>query len=311
MNKTPRSLRAVLFGQSLLSMRRVNRKKRFDIVSNRRFDVVRKGMSHSHWHDPYHLLLMLDWPQFFGLTAISYIATNALFALLYLAGGDCIKNARPGSFLDAFSFSVQTMATIGYGAMYPQTDYANLLVSIEALVGLLGVAMATGLMFARFSRPTARVLFSRVAVITPHNGLPTLMLRVANERRNQILEAQIGLSLLRDEVTMEGLSIRRFYDLKLLRSQTRTFALSWIVMHVIDEDSPLYGATPESLEKVQTDIVVTLTGIDETVSQTVHARHYYITDEILWNMRFVDIFSKKPDGRRVLDFNRFHDVTPL
>lgn len=292
-------------------MRRVNRKKRFDIVSNRRFDVVRKGMSHSYWSDPYHLLLMLDWPQFFGLTAIFYITTNALFALLYLAGGDCIKSARPGSFLDAFFFSIQTMATIGYGAMYPQTDYANLLVAIESLVGLLGVAMATGLMFARFSRPTARVLFSRVAVITPHNGLPTLMLRVANERRNQILEAQIGLSLLRDEVTTEGLSIRRFYDLKLLRSQTRTFALSWIVMHVIDEDSPLYGATPESLEEVQTDIVVTLTGIDETVSQTVHARHYYITDEILWNMRFVDIFSKKPDGRRVLDFNRFHDVMPL
>ncbi|MBD2016899.1 ion transporter [Microcoleus sp. FACHB-53] len=302
MDKTPRSP---------LPMRRVNRNKRFDIVSNRRFDVKRIGVSHSRWHDPYHLLLRIDWPQFFLLTAIFYIVTNALFALLYLAGGDCIKNARPGSFLDAFFFSVQTMATIGYGAMYPQTDYANLLVSIEALVGLLGVAMATGLMFARFSRPTARVLFSRVAVITPHNGLPTLMLRVANERRNQILEAQIGLSLLRDEVTMEGLSIRRFYDLKLLRSQTRTFALSWIVMHVIDEDSPLYGATPESLEEVQTDIVVTLTGIDETVSQTVHARHYYITDEILWNMRFVDIFSKKPDGRRVLDFNRFHDVTPL
>jgi inward rectifier potassium channel len=311
MNKTPRSLRAVLFGQSLLPTHRVNRKKRFDIVSNRRFDVKRIGVSHSHWSDPYHLLLKIDWPQFFLLTAISYIVTNALFALLYLAGGDCIKGARPGSFLDAFFFSVQTMATIGYGALYPQTDYANLLVSLESLVGLLGVAMATGLMFARFSRPTARVLFSRVAVITPHNGLPTLMLRVANERRNQILEAQIGLSLLRDEVTTEGLSIRRFYDLKLLRSQTRIFALSWMVMHVIDEDSPLYGATPESLEEVQTDIVVTLTGIDETVSQTVHARHYYITDEILWNMRFVDIFSKKPDGRRVLDLNRFHDVTPL
>ena len=302
MDKTPRSP---------LPTRRVNRNKRFDIVSNRRFDVKRIGVSHSHWHDPYHLLLTLDWPQFFLLTAICYIVTNALFALLYLAGGDCIKNARPGSFLDAFFFSVQTMATIGYGAMYPSTDYANLLVTLEALIGLLGVAMATGLMFARFSRPTARVLFSRVAVITPHNGLPTLMLRVANERRNQILEAQIGLSLLRDEVTTEGLFIRRFYDLKLLRSQTRTFALSWVVMHVIDENSPLYGATPESLEEVQTDIVVTLTGIDETVSQTVHARHYYITDEILWNMRFVDIFSKKPDGRRVLDFNRFHDVTPL
>ncbi len=302
MDKTPRSP---------LPTRRVNRNKRFDIVSNRRFDVKRIGVSHSHWHDPYHLLLTLDWPQFFLLTAICYIVTNALFALLYLAGGDCIKNARPGSFLDAFFFSVQTMATIGYGAMYPSTDYANLLVTLEALIGLLGVAMATGLMFARFSRPTARVLFSRVAVITPHNGLPTLMLRVANERRNQILEAQIGLSLLRDEVTTEGLFIRRFYDLKLLRSQTRTFALSWVVMHVIDENSPLYGATPESLKEVQTDIVVTLMGIDETVSQTVHARHYYMTDEILWNMRFVDIFSKKPDGRRILDFNHFHDVMPL
>lgn len=302
MDKTPRRL---------LPTRRVNRKKRFDIVSNRRFDVVRKGVSHSHWRDPYHIMLTMNWSSFFALTVVSYVLTNTLFALLYLAGGDSIKNARPGSFLDAFFFSVQTMATIGYGAMYPQTDYANLLVSIEALIGLLGVAMVTGLMFARFSRPTARVIFSRVAVIAPHNGMPTLMLRVANERRNQILEAQIGLSLLRDEVTTEGYFMRRFYDLKLVRSQTRIFALSWMVMHVIDENSPLYGQTPESLEEAQTDIIVTLTGIDETVSQTVHARHYYVTDEILWNMHFVDIFTKKSDGRRVLDLHRFHEVTPV
>ena len=289
----------------------VNRKKSFDIVSNRRYDVVRKGLAHSKWRDYYHLLLTLDWPQFLVLTLVSYVATNSLFALLYLAGGDCIKNARPGSFLDAFFFSVQTMATIGYGAMYPSTDYANLLVAIEALVGLLGVAMATGLMFARFSRPTARVLFSRVAVIAPHNGMPALMLRVANERRNQILEAQVGASLLRDEVTAEGHFMRRFYDLKLLRSQTRSFALSWMVIHEIDEDSPLYGVTPESMAQTETDIVVTITGIDETASQTIHARHYYMTEEILWNMRFVDIFTKKSDGRRMLDFNRFHDVTPV
>ncbi len=291
--------------------RMVNKKKSYDIVSNRRYDVVRKGIAQTKWRDHYHLLLTLDWPQFFALTVASYVATNALFALLYLAGGDSIKNARPGSFLDAFFFSVQTMATIGYGAMYPSTDYANVLVSIEALIGLLGVAMGTGLMFARFSRPTARVLFSGVAVIAPHNGVPALMLRVANERRNQILEAQIGLSLLRDEVTAEGHFMRRFYDLKLLRSQTRSFALSWMVIHEIDENSPLYGVTPESMAQTETDIVVTITGIDETASQTVHARHYYITEEILWNMRFVDIFTKKPDGRRMLDFTRFHDVTPL
>lgn len=256
-------------------------------------------------------MLTMDWLSFIGVTVASYVAINAVFALLYLAEGDAIKNARPGSFLDAFFFSVQTMATIGYGAMYPQTDYANLLVALEALVGLLGVAMATGLMFARFSSPTARVLFSRVAVIAPHNGLPTLMLRVANERRNQILEAQIGISLLRNEITTEGHFMRRFYDLKLVRHQTRIFALSWMVMHVIDENSPLYGETPESLAEMETDMIVTLTGIDETVSQTVHARHYYITEEILWNMRFVDIFSTKLDGRRVLDLTRFHEVRPV
>ncbi len=308
-NKKSQSMHKML--RTLLPTRLENRKKRFDIVSNRRFDVVRKGITHSKWHDPYHLLLTLDWPKFFGLTVVLYIATNTLFALLYLAGGDCLKNARPGSFPDAFFFSVQTMATIGYGAIYPTTDYANVLVSIEALAGLMGVAMGTGLMFARFSRPTARVLFSRVAVIAPHNGVPTLMFRAANERRNQILEAQVGVSLLRDEVTAEGQLFRRFYDLKLVRSQTRIFALSWTIMHEIDESSPLYGATAESLAEAETDIILTLIGFDETVSQTVHARHYYITEEILFDKRFVDIFSKKKDGRRLLDFNRFHEVTPV
>jgi len=295
----------------LLPTRRVNRKQRFDIVSNRRFDVVRKGIPHSKWRDPYHLLLTLNWSWFIGLTAASYIVANALFALLYLAGGDCIQNARPGYFSDAFFFSVQTMASIGYGAMYPKTDYANVLVTIEALVGLMGLAMGTGLMFARFSRPTARVLFSGVAIIAPLNGVPTLMFRAANERRNQILEAQMGVSLLRNEVTAEGESMRRFYDLKLLRSQTRNFSLTWTVMHQIDESSPLYGETPESLAETETDIVITLTGLDETVSQTVHARHYYMTEEILWNMRFVDILSRKSDGRRMIDYTRFHNVTPF
>jgi inward rectifier potassium channel len=292
-------------------MTRVTRKKRLDIVKTRRFDIIRKGVSHSNWRDPYHLILTINWPGFFGLAIASYVATNTLFALLYLAGEDSIKNARPGSFLDAFFFSVQTMATIGYGAMYPQTDYANILVSIEALVGLMGVAMVTGLMFARFSRPTARVFFSNVAVITPHNGVPTLIFRAANERRNQIVEAQIGVSLLKNEVTIEGESMRRFYDLKLVRNQTRNFSLSWTVMHQIDESSPLFGETAESLAEAETDIVVTLLGLDETVSQTIHARHYYLAEEILWNMRFVDIISNKSDGRRVIDYTRFHDVIPL
>ncbi|HEY9598624.1 MAG TPA: ion channel [Cyanophyceae cyanobacterium] len=296
--------------RNLLPTRKANPKQRFDIVSNRRFEIIRKGISHSHWRDPYHVLLTIDWAKFIGLTVVSYITINTLFALLYLAQENSIKNARPGSFFDAFSFSVQTMATIGYGAMYPQTDYANILVSIEAFVGLIGVALGTGLAFARFSRPTAKVLFSRVAVITPHNGIPTLIFRVANERRNQIIEAQLGVSLLRNEVTTEGEYMRRFYDLQLVRNQTRNFSLTWTVMHPIDEGSPLYGETPESMTESETDITVTLIGFDETVAQTIHARHYYLAEEILWNMRFADIFSTKRDGRRVIDYNRFHDVIP-
>lgn len=305
MNKTPR-----VFPLTAL-ITRIFRQKRFDIVSNRRSDVIRKGISHSKWHDPYHALLTISWDKFIALTVVSYVILNSIFALLYLAQADSIKNAHPGSFLDAFFFSVQTMATIGYGAMYPQTNYANMLVSIEALAGLVGVAMGTALMFARFSRPTARVLFSRVAVVAPHNGVLTLMFRAANERRNQIVEAQVSVSLIKDEMTEEGELIRRFYDLNLLRSQTRIFALSWTVMHPITEDSPFYGSTPESLAKAETDIIVTLMGTDETVSQTVHSRHYYITEEILFDQRFVDIFTRKSDGRRLLDFTRFHDVTPL
>lgn len=203
------------------------------------------------------------------------------------------------------------MATIGYGAMYPSTLYANIIVTMEVLVGLLGFAMATGLMFAKFSRPTARVLFSRVATVAPFNGMPTLMFRTANLRRNQILEAQIQANLVRNEVTAEGQSMRRFYDLKLVRSRTPLFSITWTVMHTIDERSPLYGATTDSLVKAQAEIVITLTGLDETVSQTIHTRHSFPAQKILWNMRFVDILSRTPDGLVSIDYDHFHDVVPL
>ncbi len=274
--------------------------------------ALAKALRASHfWRDLYHLFLTISWPRFLALIALLYIATNALFALAYMAGGNCLENARPGSFLDAFFFSVQTMATVGYGFVYPRTLYANIIVTTEVLVGLLGFAMATGLMFAKFSRPTARVLFSRVATVAPFNGMSTLMFRTANERRNQILEAQVQANLVRNEVTEEGQSIRRFYDLKLVRNQTPIFSLTWTVMHTINETSPLYGATVDSLAKAQAEIVITLTGIDETVSQIIHTRHSFPAQKILWNMRFVDILSRTPDGRASVDYNRFHDVVPL
>jgi inward rectifier potassium channel len=285
--------------------RLVSRKGQFTL------NVVRLGLPRLHFPDLYHWLLTLSWPGFFTLISLLYLITNSLFALAYLAGGDCIANARPGSFQDAFYFSVQTMATIGYGAMYPRTDYANIIVAIQALFGLWGVAMITGLAFARFSKPTARVIFSRVAVIAPFNGVPTLMYRTANQRFNQILEAQQRATLIRDEVTIEGEVMRRFYDLELLRSQSPIFALTWTVMHPIDENSPLYKLTAKDLVEQQAEIVITLTGIDETVSQTIHARHSFVASEILWNLRFVDIISRTPEGKRVVDYTRFHEVKPL
>ncbi|GAC1468807.1 MAG: ion channel [Chamaesiphon sp.] len=276
-----------------------------------RFQIEGLGAWYSYWRDPYYLLLTIPWTGFLALISLLYVLTNAVFGLIYLAGGDGIKNAQPHSFLDAFFFSVQTLSTVGYGYLYPDNLYANLVATIELLVGLLGVAVFTGLAFARFARPTARVLFSRVAVITPYEGVPTLMFRTANQRRNQILEAQLRVSLMRDEVSAEGHFMRRLYELKLLRSHSPSFSLGWSVMHPINENSPLYGMTPEALASSQTMLIVSLTGIDETVVQSVHARHTYAAADILWNQRFVDIFHITPDGHRLINYALFHEVTSI
>ena len=276
-----------------------------------RTSISRIGMSRSPWQDVYHRLITLSWIRFLGLVGSLYLATNTLFALLYLADRHGIANAEPGNFWDVFFFSVQTIGTLGYGSMYPRTFYTNWVVTLETFIGILWNAVVTGLMFARFSRPTARVLFSQIATIAPYNGVLTLMFRVANERDNQIVEAQLKLALVRDEVTSEGEAVRRFHDLKLVRSQTPIFALTWTVMHQIDETSLLYGQTPESLTASATEIIVTLMGLDATLSQTIHARHSYIAGEIVWNMRFVDIIVRLPDGKRAVDYTQFHKVIPF
>ncbi|MFN6570461.1 ion channel [Dendronalium sp. ChiSLP03b] len=301
-----------------IRLKRLSRKQRERLmprihikVQNGHFEIVGLGAWYSYWREPYHLLLTIPWTGFLGLICIFYVTINTVFALAYLAGGDCIANAEPGSFLDVFFFSVQTLASIGYGAMYPKTIYANTIVTIEAMAGLMGIAMITGLAFARFSRPTARVMFSRIAVITPYEGVPTLMFRTANQRRNMIIEAQMRVYLMRDEVSAEGHFIRRFHELKLLRNQTPGFALTWLAMHVIDESSPLYGVTPELLIQTHTMLMVSLSGIDETVAQVVHARHSYGSNDILWNNQFVDIMHHTPDGDRYIDYSNFHDVLPL
>jgi inward rectifier potassium channel len=273
--------------------------------------VLAVGLRRPWFRDIYHRTLTIGWCAFLFAGAGLYIALNILFALLYLLQRGAIAEARPGIFADAFFFSVQTMATIGYGRMAPATLYANLLVTVETLFGLMFLAIATGLVFARFSRPTARVRFSRVAVIGPYDGKPTLSLRLANERLNQILQAQVTLTLVRDEETAEGSTMRRFYDLRLARDHTPIFAMTFTILHEIDHASPLYGATPASLEAQHAELVVTATGLDETLASTVHARASYLPQEILWDHRFADMFGWTETGRRAIDYRQFHNTVSL
>ncbi len=263
----------------------------------------------TRWHrDIYHRILVLRWHSFLlGGTAL-YLLLNVMFAGLYFAQPGGVDHARPGSFTDAFFFSIQTMATIGYGVLTPVGVYANIIVTIETMVALVLVAFTTGLTFARFSRPTARVNFSQFATIAPYNGVPTLAVRLSNIRRNQILEADVGLTLVRNEFSAEGQWMRRFYDLALSRGHTPIFSLTFTAMHPIDEQSPLHGVDEATLRAQNAEILVTVTGLDETMSQTIHARASYIMDELRFGYRFVDIFGFTPEGRIVIDYTKFDEV---
>jgi inward rectifier potassium channel len=282
-------------------------------IENRdgKFNIVGLGAWYMYWRDPYHLMLTIPWLGFIGVVSLAYILINFIFAFLFWLGGDCIAGAEPGNFWDAFFFSVQTIASIGYGVMSPKTRYADVIVTAESIASLLAIAVVTGLAFARFSKPTARILFSNVAVVDLYNGIPTLTFRAANQRHNQIVEAQIQVYLIRDEKSQEGRFLRRFYELKLERSRTPSFTLTWNVMHPIDEDSPLYGQTLESLNKSRAQITASITGIDETVAYNIHARHIFSPGDILWDHRFIDMIYKSPNGDRYLDYTHFHEVIPL
>ena len=276
-------------------------------------EIERIGDPHSYWGDIYHLLLTMPWPTFVSLTSLLYLGVNALFALAYSLGAGIatVGEGEPKYFQELFFFSVQTMASIGYGAMYPTNLYSHWLVVIESLVGLFFIATTTGLVFARFSLPTARILFSDVAVIAPFNGVPTLMFRTANKRKNYILEAQLWVTLVRDEYSMEGDFMRRFHDIQLVRSHTPVFSLSWTAMHQILPGGLLDGDTLETLRRDRAEIIVTLTGLDETLAQTIHARHTFSAEDIRWDYRFADILLTGKHGKRVIDFNRFHTIHPI
>jgi inward rectifier potassium channel len=260
--------------------------------------------------DLYHAWLGASWRTTILVVVLAYALANAVFALLFLWTGG-IENARPGSFADAYFFAVQTLATVGYGKMAPATLAANAVASIGAVLGVIGSALITGLLFAKLSRPTARVLFSRVAVISPHEGVPSLQFRMSNQRPNRIVEATLSVSLLRQERTREGVVVRRLIDLRLLRDHSSIFALGWLAIHPIDERSPLHGQTAETLAAQEAEVFVAVTGMDETFSQTISARHSYHAEALVWNAAFVDVIERLPDGRRAIDYALFHEVKKL
>jgi len=270
--------------------------------------AIIKGRDAGRFIDFYHGILTASWPGFVARLAALFLIVNLVFAILYVTDRGGISNARPGSFADAFFFSVQTLGTLGYGVMAPRTLYTNILVTAESFAGILIIALFAGMIFARFSRPFARVVFSRNAVVTEFDGVPMLMFRAANQRGNSILDASVTVSLAGNYTTREGFMIRRFQELKLVRSSNPLFALSWTVMHPIDESSPLYNLGLAEMIEHDMEIVVMLGGMDETISDRIYARYSYIPEEILWHHRFVDVVSVTPGGRRMVDLVRFHDT---
>jgi inward rectifier potassium channel len=280
------------------------------MADNKQFIKVRPiGTRRTPFQDLYHLVLVRPWWQFVLMAATAFVAMNALFGLLYWVSPGAISGMTSGSFEECFFFSVQTLGTIGYGGMAPATRYGHILVTVEAFIGLLCVALLTGVTFSKFARPTARVRFSEKVAAPMRNGSRSLMFRMANERHNLIVEAQLRVFALMQITTPEGEVMRAPIDLKLVRSSTPMFALTWTALHVIDENSPFHGEGALARLKSQgVDIFLALTGLDETFAQTVHARHRYTIDDIAWNHRHADVMAVAPDGTRTINFHKFDDV---
>ena len=289
-----------------LRRRRAQEKPQLIKFGHREIETL--GLSQGFWTDLYHRAMAVYWPVFFGSAAALFVTLNAIFALLYWLGHEPIANAEGNGPLAYFYFSIETLATVGYGDMHPQTNYGHLIATVEIFTGMSFLAVMTGLIFARFSRPRARFVFANTAVITRHEGRQALMIRAANARHNTISRASARLWLIRAERSKEGDQLRRFYELTLDRSEHPMFVLSWMLFHIIDKESPLYGATASDLEEGDALLVLNVGGIDDSSAHQLYARHVYSWRDIRWQHRYKDIISVSPHGRFLLDYTKFHDT---
>ena len=288
---------------------RVKRKPIPVSVRSGQVEFVKVNTDAWRWRDVYRWLLSLSWPQFAAFAGTLYIALNLLFATLYSFQSDSIAGTTGGYwFFDCFFFSVQTLATVGYGHMYPQTLYGHIVTTIEIMSGLFLLAVMTGLIFVRFSRPIARVMFSHSIVIAPLNGKPTLMVRVGNENHHSMVEAEFRIMFSRDEPLIEGGDFRYFYDLKLHFDRLTVFPAALTLRHTIDETSPLFGATSDSLESSRILFMVSVVGIDPVIAAAVQTQKDYSWRDVRFGERFVEMYTEHGGGRLTVDYGRLHDT---
>ena len=292
----------------------MRRRPRHIRVRYGQFEFVKLNAKKFDWRDTYHLILTLSWPGFAAFVFGISLFINLVFASLYMLNAQAVAEMSPGSFSDAFFFSVETLATVGYGHMYPESFYGHLVAMLEIMVGMFGLAVITGLIFVRFSRPTARMRFSKVAVIAPFDGVPNLMIRLANLRHQAMVEPEFRMIFLRNITTAEGDEVRRFRSLKLEFDHLIAFPAVLTVRHRIDEESPLFGMTPEDFQQQDIHIVASIVGVDTVIVAPVQSFGDYNYEQIEWNRRFVEIFDRNEEGQWTVDYARIdetEDIPPI
>ncbi len=288
--------------------RKFGRREKHSLVNVGNYSLIKKGISRYDWADPYRIAVDLSWPEFLtGLVSV-YVGVISLFAVLYSLVPGAVANARPHVFLDHFFFSLETLATVGYGYMYPASLFGHIVAAVEILTGLAFTAILTGLIFVRFSKPRAKFLFADHPVVTTHNGMPTLMLRVGNGRASILAEARIKISVLVSETSKEGTTFRRTHELALVRSSIPVFPLTWTVMHEINESSPLAGLDARTYLAADVRLFVSFEARDPTLALVVHDLQSYAPADVMFSAHYVDMISVDTDGNTCADMTKISEV---